>query len=90
VTDHVHGEGSYIECDRYNVVSVSYYKDRHSDLPPDLSIRRDCYCGNEATHVARVGFHTVVEERDDWWDRTHSRTFKAHRCDEHSFEETQS
>lgn len=87
MTDHIFGEDSYVECDRYHVVSVSDYEDRFSNLDSDLYTKQDCYCGKQATHVARVGFYTVIEERDNWWDRTQNRTFKVHRCDDHRFEE---
>lgn len=87
MTDHVHGKDSYIECDWFSVVSVVSYEDHDEGLPEKFHYDCNCYCGDEATHYARVGFHTVVEERDDWWDRTLTQTVKAHRCDEHGFEE---
>jgi hypothetical protein len=87
VTDHIYGEGSYVECDRYHVVTVITYEEKYANLAPELHTKQDCYCGNQATEVARVAFYTVVEEREDWWDREISRIFKAHRCDEHSFRE---
>lgn len=86
MTDHVYGEGSYVECDRFYVVSVVTYEDRDEGLPEKFHLDHDCYCGADATHYARVGFDTVVEEREDWYNRTDRTTLKAHRCDEHSFE----
>lgn len=86
MTDHIHGEGSYVECDRFYVVSVVPYEELHSNLDPEYYTEHDCYCGKPATQQARVGFHTETE-RDAMLNRIDTRTFKAHRCDKHSFEE---
>jgi hypothetical protein len=87
MTDHIQGDGSYLECDRYSVVSVVSTGEMYSNLEAKDHRKSYCYCGKEATQIATVGFYTVVEERDDWWDRTLCQTAKAHRCEAHSFEE---
>jgi hypothetical protein len=86
MTDHIHGEGSYVKCDWFNVVSVVTYDDHDDGLPEKFHLDHDCYCGADATHYARVGFHTETE-RDAMLNRIDTQTFKAHRCDEHGFEE---
>jgi len=83
MTDHIFGEDSYMECDRFNVVSVTPYE----NFDPEFRPEHVCYCGKPTVQIARVGFHTVVEERDQWWDRTLSQNVKVHRCEEHKFEE---
>lgn len=90
MTYHIHGEDSYVECDRFYVVNVVTYEDHDSNLPEKFHLDHDCYCGSDATHYARVSFTTYAKpegERDPWPDRNR-RVFKAHRCDEHRFEES--
>jgi hypothetical protein len=88
MTDHVHGEDSYVSCGRYYVVSVNRYDDIFSNLSAEMTekMEKKCYCGKDATTISRVVFTTVVERRDDWWDRTRDWTVKAHRCGDHDFE----
>ena len=89
MTDHIHGEDSYVECDRFHVVSVVTYEERDSNLPEKHHLDHDCYCGADATHYARVCFTTYEnspEEREPW-PKYITQTVKAHRCDEHKFEE---
>lgn len=86
MTDHIHGEDSYVECDRFYVVNVVTHEEHDEGLPEKFHYDVNCYCGADATHYARVAFYTVIEEREEWWDRTLTQTLKAHRCDEHKFE----
>lgn len=88
MTDHIHGEDSYVECDRFYVVSVVTHEDHDEGLPEKFHYDCNCYCGTDATHYARVSFTTYEnppEEREPW-PKSWSRTLKAHRCDEHGFE----
>lgn len=82
MTDHVFGEDSYVECDRYNVVST------RRDLNfGEYEFERRCYCGEISTQIARVGFHTeTTDETPGEWPTSFSRILKTHRCDEHAFE----
>lgn len=82
MTDHVFGEDSYMECDHYSVVSVTPY----SSLDPEFRPEHVCYCGEPTVQVARVGFHTRLDDPDEeTWPRSISRNVKVHRCDEHKF-----
>lgn len=84
MTDHVHGEGSYVECDRVHVVSVTPYDNFEEKFRPE----NNCYCGADAVQIARVGFHTdTTEETPGEWPTSFSQNVKAHRCEEHGFEE---
>lgn len=83
MTDHVHGEDSYVECDRYNVVDVL----AQGDVDPAFWHDTVCYCGSDTVQVARVGFHTdTTEETPGDWPTSFSQTAKAHRCEEHRFD----
>lgn len=87
MTDHIYGEDSYVECDRFYVASVVTYEDHDAGLPKKHHLNHDCYCGADATHYARVGFTTYKNppgEREAWPKQTTQRV-KAHRCDEHGF-----
>ena len=83
MTDHIYGENSYVECDHYTVVSVTPY----SDFGPKFSPEQICYCGEPTVQVARVGFHTRLDDPDEeTWPRSISQNVKVHRCDKHGFE----
>lgn len=81
MTDHLHGEDSYIECDYYTVVSQIRQDEKWDDWNGETS----CYCGADSVYVARVGFHTRLED-DSAWPRTFSQDLKVHRCEEHKFQ----
>lgn len=83
VTDHIYGEGSYVECDRFYVVNVVTHEEHDEGLPEKFHYDVNCYCGADATHYARVKFTTSTGEH---WMEQMTQTFKAHRCDEHKFE----
>jgi hypothetical protein len=89
MTDHIHGEDSYVECDRFHVVTVTAYEDHNVALPEKHHLDYDCYCGADATHYALVGFTTYKNppEERDVWPKQMTQRVNAHRCDKHSFEE---
>lgn len=84
MTDHVHGEDSYVECDYYHVL----HEDRLEEIYPDgWDGETDCYCGADSVFLARVGFTTRLDDpEEESWPRSVTQDVKVHRCEEHRFD----
>lgn len=84
MTDHVHGEDSYLECDYYTVV---YQHEMMEMYPVGHVPDTECYCGADAAHLARVAFHEdTTDQTPGDWPTSFSRNVKVHRCGDHNFE----
>jgi hypothetical protein len=84
MVNHIFGEDSYVECDRFTVVNVV----RHADMAPKFRPDTECYCGRDTVQTARVGFHTdTTDETPGDWPSSLSLTYKVHRCEKHAFSE---
>lgn len=85
MTDHIFGEDSYVECDRFHVVNTIPYDNYDEEFRPEHT----CYCGADCVQLARVGFTTYAEKREEDrqpWPRHLTQNVKVHRCEEHGFE----